>query len=187
MKFIVITGFPATGKTTLSKKLSNHFNIPSFGKDDFKEILYDNFENRSIEVNKKFGKVSFEFLFFVAEENLKNNKSIIIEANFKAGLANKKLSLISELYSCKTIQIRCFADGNILYKRFNNRVNSKERHPAHLENNNKNYLQTWKQKLLKGKIEKLDFGNLFIDVDTTDFKKINYNEIIETIKSQNFY
>lgn len=42
---IIVTGFPATGKTTLAKKLSEHFSLPLVYVDELKEMMFDRIGN----------------------------------------------------------------------------------------------------------------------------------------------
>ena len=37
---IIVSGLPATGKTTISKELAKEFSLPSIGKDTIKEVRY---------------------------------------------------------------------------------------------------------------------------------------------------
>ena len=147
MVFIFITGLPATGKTTLAQKIAQHFQIPVFGKDDFKEILFNNFESKSIDLFSMLGKVSYDFLYLVAEENLRKGKSIIIEANFDSAIATEKIQNFIEKYNCKSIQIRCFADGETLVERFTERNKDRKRHFGHLKYSNEQKLENLKLSL----------------------------------------
>ena len=41
MAVIVLTGMPATGKSTICKALAAHFGFPVMEKDAIKEVLFD--------------------------------------------------------------------------------------------------------------------------------------------------
>ena len=81
--------------------------------------------------SKKIGIASWNILYHIAEQNIKAGKDIILEANFDPIFASKRIEAIVNLYGCHIIQIRCFSEGNILFKRFKERALSESRHPGH--------------------------------------------------------
>lgn len=180
MVLIIITGFPGTGKTTLGKKISQEFHIPFICKDDFKEILFDVLGCKDRDWSKKIGMVSYDILYHITEENLKAHKSLIIETNFDPKFANKKFLEFKEKYDFLPFQIRCIANGEILFERFKNRANSIERHPGHVDNTN---LEEWELLIKKGKIEAIEIGGNILDIETTDFESIDYKKLFDIIKS----
>lgn len=176
---IIITGFPGTGKTSLGKKISNKFDLPFVSKDAFKEILFDVLGTKDREWSKKIGMAGYDILYHITEENLKANKSLVIETNFDPNFANKKIYEFNEKYNFTPFQIRCITDGKILFQRFKERSNDSERHGGHCDNDN---LEEWRPVLEKGKLESLEINGETFDIDTTDFKKINYPELFAKIK-----
>src|SRR3989442_1170409 len=40
-KLVLVNGLPGTGKTTVARKISDHFHWPCFSKDVFKELIFD--------------------------------------------------------------------------------------------------------------------------------------------------
>jgi hypothetical protein len=76
-------------------------------------------------------------------------------------------------------QIQCQADGQALVDRFEKRSESGARHPGHVDHLNYEELR---QVLLNGKCEKLDIGGTVVEVDTTDFRKIDYTGLVTAIR-----
>jgi len=177
---IIITGLPGTGKTTLGKKLAEELCLPFICRDDFKEIIFDNLGWKNREWSKKIGRSSYDLLYHITESLLKAKKSLIIETNFNPKFANQQLLALKKKYDFAPFQIRCITDGKILFERFKKRANSDERHPGHMDSKN---LDEWHQALSPGKIEALNIGGEIFDIDTSDFDKINFNELINAIKS----
>ena len=176
---IIITGLPGTGKTSLGKEIASNFNLPFISKDAFKEILFDVLGSKDREWSKKIGMASYDILYHITEENLKANKSLIIETNFDPSFANKKIHEFTKKYNFTPFQIRCITNGKILFQRFKERSNSSERHEGHCDNDN---LEKWGPVLEKGSIEALEIDGETFDIDTTDFEKINYKELFNKIK-----
>jgi hypothetical protein len=103
-----------------------------------------------------------------------------VESNFDPNFASKKFLDLKEEYNFVPFQIRCFADGKIVLDRFTKRANSGERHPGHVDDN---LVKEFEPLLLKGKIEPLNIGGEFFDIDTSDFDKIDYDKLFSAIKS----
>jgi predicted kinase len=79
---IIFCGAPGTGKTSLAPKVSKRLNITCLHKDVIKENLYDLYEGRSLEDSRIHGQISIQLLVALAESNIKNGVSIILEAPF---------------------------------------------------------------------------------------------------------
>lgn len=180
ISLIIITGLPGTGKTTLGKKLAEEFRLPFICKDDIKELLFDGLGWQDRERSKKIGKSSYDLLYFITEQILSAEKSLIVETNFNPKFDDKKFLDLKKKYDFVPFQIRCITDGEILLDRFTKRANSDERHPGHIDSGS---VDEWRPILLQGKIEALNVGGEIFDIDTSDFNKINYNNLVRAIRS----
>jgi adenylylsulfate kinase-like enzyme len=55
---IIVTGHPATGKTTLSRALASGLRLPLLSKDTFKELMFDGLVGSGM-VTKRWGYSDF--------------------------------------------------------------------------------------------------------------------------------
>ena len=177
---IIITGELAAGKTSYGKKISRVLEIPFFSKDEIKEILYDSFscENLDYGAKRKLGATSYSIFYYIMEEQLKVGKSLIVESNF----VKESVPIIKKLlnkYNYKSITIRFEGDLHILHKRFLKREYSTERHIGLVANGLFDDFKNFEQAATKSKEFKI--SNNEILVDTTDFSKVNFDEIIHNI------
>lgn len=83
VKCVIVTGRPGSGKTTLSKKLSELLHMPVLSRDEIKEGFVSSFgishENLPTDTNRKVTD-----LFFSATQTfLEANVSIVVEAAFQ--------------------------------------------------------------------------------------------------------
>lgn len=176
---IIVTGPEASGKTEISNKIGNKFNFPVFSKDDFKHIMFNCIGIKDQKTSDKYGKATFEIIDYIIKRNVIAENNIVVEANFNPKIANKKFDQLKKEYDFIPIIIELSADGNILYKRFKKRVIEGKRHPGHLDDKR---LPFFKEKLAKGKYIPLKIKDSHkIKIDSTDFKKINYDKIFNNI------
>ncbi len=180
MKLIIINWLPATGKTTLAKKVSKDLNIPCYSKDDFKEIAYEEIWYQTWEEKKKLEVLSFRNLYYILEKNLISNTDVILEANFYAEYSNEVFNNFRDKFDFDIIQIKCITEWRILLNRFKKRSLSKDRHPLHKDNSERT-IKKWQDVFLKWEWEKLDIWWKYIELDTSDFNKIDYDKLYKNI------
>ncbi len=175
---IIITGLPATGKTTLGKRLAQDLGIPFFFKDCFKEIIFDCIGWSDRAWSKKVGRASYEIVYAIVESLTRVQQSAMIESNFPADVASPRLRALQKTCHFLPIQIRCITQGDVLLKRFTQRAHSSQRHSGHLD---KESVAEWAPILRTGAIAPLDLDAPIIDVDTTDFDKMDYDAIKQRV------
>ncbi len=180
---VIVTGAPATGKTTYGRKISKELGIPFFSKDRIKEILYDFLDNKNLkyEDKQKIGVSSYAILYYQAEELMKVGISFILESNFvkKSSEILKKL-IMDYSYTCITIRFE--AELRTLYKRFLMRENLPERHPCLISNGVFDDFEAFKNMSDTNKEFKINKDEII--VDSTDFSNINLEEIVREIKKK---
>ncbi|MCD4704502.1 ATP-binding protein [bacterium] len=178
---IIISGLPCTGKTTLSKKIADKFKLPLINKDSIKESLFDSLGFKDREWSKKIGIASYKTLYQIIELLLQTKQSFIVESNFKPEFDNQKFQNLQNKYKFETLQIICETKGKILLERFQKRSESGERHPGHVDHLN---YDEFKKILLSEEYEALDIDSKILNINTTDFNKIDYDSIFKIIKSK---
>lgn len=134
---ILVTGHPATGKTTLSKKLAAEFRLPLIGKDIIKEALADAIQNPSetLSAQKWSGRLSqatWRLLYQQTEELIRAGVTHIVEANFDPKFANPQWQALVQKYTFIPLQIRCEADAQTILDRYADRVENGSRHAVHV-------------------------------------------------------
>ena len=176
---ILITGFPGTGKTTLGKVLSERFKLPFFTKDAFKERMFDTLGWRDKAWSSKVSAASHRIMDYIIEEELKAGRSIILESNFRRTIDSERFKKFQARHDCAVLQILCWAEGEVLYKRFMDRQGTAARHPGHVEVPP----EMVRAELIKGKDTPIDINGETIELDTTNLDTINYTPILDHISS----
>lgn len=180
-KIVIITGLPASGKTTIGKELAKRMNILFLSKDDIKELMFDGLGWKDREWSKKIGLMSYDMLYYFSGTLLKVNTSFMLESNFKPEFDNPKFVALKEKYDFDVIQILCKADGEVLFERFKKRSESGQRHPGHVDTTN---YDEFKNALLTGRCESLALEGKIIEIDTTDFDKVDISALLEQMNAE---
>ena len=172
---IIVSGLAATGKTFIAKQIADYLQLPLISKDKIKELLYDSLllsELYDTRWSRKLTAASMLLMYQYAEIEICLNRSCIIESTFNPEFSTPDILGMRQRCSFNPIQILCYAEGSVVVERFKNRVQSGLRHPAHpdaLALNDPMYMA----KLASGRDEILDIGGQIIEVNTTNFEKIN--------------
>ena len=110
-------------------------------------------------------------LYYLIETLVSTGISIIVESNFHPQLDNTKILQLKKQYNLGITQIHCYAKSEVLFQRFQQRSESSERHPGHVDNLN---YEEFKSILLKGGYEMLNIESRIFEVDTKNFENIDY-------------
>ena len=130
-KLLLITGDLAVGKSRFAEILSNRYGIAVMYKDRVKELLCDSIGFADREENKRLSVVAVELMAHYFTSMTVSGSDIILEANFR----ENELKKIYKIAVQKEYEVLCLvlrADMDIIYKRFVNRIENENRHPAHI-------------------------------------------------------
>lgn len=125
-QIVLISGAPASGKTTLAWPLAERLRWPLVTKDRIKETLYDSMGGvpNSLEESRRFGAGAMETLWAIAALCPR----VILEANFrpKSGYESRR---IKEL-GARIVELHCSCPISEVRRRFKARGQAGV-HPAH--------------------------------------------------------
>ncbi len=192
---ILVTGMPAAGKSTMAKAISERLKLPVISRDAIKELLFDHvgFQSRAEKVN--LGIAGTEIMYYVAGQLMKAGQPFILENNFEYS-SEHGIKKLLEQYRCPALTITLTGDYKVIYQRFVKRESSPDRHRGHVVNDcypekEENHLKTSKAGTISYEnyvhgIEERGFDTFCADgrqikVDTTDFSKINMEELFARI------
>jgi predicted kinase len=178
MSLIIVTGFLATLKSTLSLQLGQALHIPVLNKDTIKEVLGDTIGFRNREENLKLSDATFHIMKHVAEKEILAGKDIIIEANFK----KHELETLkqNEIFKDNHV-ITLFLHGevHVLYERYLKRDHN--RHPVHQSTGLLSF-EVFKESMESYRIEDC-FGDI-ISCDTTVWTLDDERKLLEVLKEK---
>lgn len=125
---MIILGSPASGKTTLARRLTGELSVPCLCKDDFKEALFDVLGVAGREDSRRLSDASFAAQLRVGHRQLDAGLSCMLEGNWRVEHSVRVRSILSAT-GARCAQIGCRADPREIERRFTGRV----RHPGHLD------------------------------------------------------
>ena len=128
---LIVTGPPASGKTTLAATLASEFSIPAFHKDDFKELLARTIPGEGRSWSEQLGGAAFELLYQVSRDIIFAGGSCIVEANFNPEYGRRAFSDLAG--NARLVQIVCCGDPETFYARYVERARRGQRDPVHLD------------------------------------------------------
>ncbi|HZU13248.1 MAG TPA: AAA family ATPase [Chloroflexota bacterium] len=177
---LLITGHPASGKTTLGTRLAHDLRWPFFSKDGIKEVLFDTLGWSDREWSQRLGVAAFGVLYSIAAAELAAGRSVILEANFDPDHASPELRRLQGEHPFTPIQILCWARGETLQRRFRERDESPGRHPGHVD---RTVYPTLAARLATERIAPVDTGEALLEVDTTHPATMPYDDIVRWVRA----
>jgi predicted kinase len=176
---ILILGLPGAGKTTLGQKIAGELNLPFMSKDDIKVMLFDVYGWKDREASKQAGSASYKIMDYFIEEQIKYGNSLIVEGTLNPIYDDAKFQAWQKKYGVRYVQLYCYADGDVVRRRFAERVKSGSRHVSAVEGDEG--LQVLEHYIQEG-FKPLNVESKIIKVDTTDFSKVDEAGIIKQIR-----
>lgn len=192
MYCILVTGIPASGKSTMARFLAEAFGLPVISKDRIKECMYDTIGFRSREEKVKLGIASMQIMYDLAEELMKSARPFILENNFE-NVSKEGLLTILEKYEYEAITVTLTGDYKIIYQRFLERNRDPGRHPGHVVNDCypgskeiNNPVQISYESFVEGitqrGMDSFTANGPQVILDTTDFGRLDREDLVRRIQ-----
>ena len=129
-KLIIIAGMPATGKSTVARKIAAAFAFPILEKDDIKEEMFDTIGYADLAEKRRLDVAANAILLRCAESVLKNGTSLIVVNNFDSNMSGRVQEMI-ERCGCDTVTVFLNGDPDVLHARYVARDKANSRHLGH--------------------------------------------------------
>lgn len=117
---ILITGLPASGKTTLARTIAEQRGWPVLGKDVIKVELASHIATVDRSDSKRMGILAEEILLRVATVYAEQGLDCIVESTFRPEFIHDHLEHLAALTSLSVIVVQC--DHQTLLERFASRA-----------------------------------------------------------------
>ena len=178
-RLALVSGMPATGKTTLGRRLAADLGLPFFAKDDLKETLFDTLGVGDLAWSRRLGPASFTLLRYIAEATVRAGQSAVIEANFTVEYDAPFYQSLVARHGVRVAQVWLTAAPMTILARFERRAASADRHPGHVELAN---MDEFRPALLRADDAPLPLAGALITVNTDDFAALDYPALLERLR-----
>lgn len=178
---LIVTGHPATGKTTMAGALAADLGMPVLSKDMLKETMFDAIGWSDRSWSRQLGVASIALLYRIAESLLAARASLIIESNFRPDLDNARMRGLQGRHAFHPVQVRCVASGEVMARRYLDRIAAGQRHPGHCETVDEAWLAMIRA---LGHAPPLDLTGPLLTVDTTDPRAVDFATIAGWARAQ---
>ncbi len=173
--WLIVTGPPASGKTTLARRLAQDLRIPLFEKDVFKEVLYQALGFGDRDWSRRIGMSAVNLLFLTADRMLRIGASLVTESNFYRRLSSDRVGEIADNAKARVVQVHCSAPPDILVERNAARLAPSKLRSGHHVMPSEELLEG----VRSGIWEPLDIPSKTIRVDTSSF--FDYADVLQSI------
>lgn len=172
-------GLPATGKTTLSQKVSEALRLPLISRDEIKVQIMDKVGWGDREWSKKVGQASYSLLDYTIKQLSLSKSSFIVESDFAPKFANEQFNLMHQ-QGYDVIQVICTARNDVIIDRWKKRAANDASHPSSTEG--EQGLNELLEAISKGKRQPLNVPGEVIYVDTSNTADVDDSILIGKLR-----
>lgn len=158
---VVVTGPPASGKSSIARGLASSLEIPFLSKDELKERLYEVVGSGG-DVEETVDTAALAILFSVTRSNLDAGVGVLVESNFDSESDTEPFRDLA----ARIVQVHCGGDTDELVRTFAERSARGERHPGH--DDGPEDATEVREKIESGRWDPLEIPGELIRIDTTD-------------------
>jgi len=126
---VIVSGPPASGKSTIALPLARALGLPLVAKDVVKEALAESLGAGTLERSRELGRATYGVIFALARSHLDTGAGLVLEANFARAVS--EVGLRPLVAGSRAVMVHCWAPREVLVARY--RARAGRRHPAHLD------------------------------------------------------
>jgi predicted kinase len=129
-RIVLISGPPASGKTTVARPLAERLGFALLTKDDIKETLFTAMHGApgDVEFSRRIGAAAMELLWALAP----HCPALVLEANFRTQSQYERDQVARLIAQADIVEVYCRIPREEASRRFAERARLERHHPAHV-------------------------------------------------------
>ncbi len=163
---VLVHGAPATGKSTLARRIAGPLRLPLLSRDALKEAMADRTPFESLAESERFGLASVGVFYAVARELLAAGTGVVLDNVFSRGVVEADLRPL--LIASRAVQLYCTLPLPEVQRRYAARYERGERHPCHFDGERLAHVRSGERRIDWSRFAPLDLDLPTLRVDTTD-------------------
>lgn len=116
---VIVSGAPASGKTTLAPLLAERLPLPLLSMDGLRQILHDAFGTTTHDEVRRLLSPGFAVYYGLISELLRSGVGVVAECNFHRGVSEPQLGPVARLGT--PVIVHCQTSRELSYRRFRER------------------------------------------------------------------
>jgi predicted kinase len=178
---VIVSGPPASGKSSLAEELGERLFLPVLSRDAIKEPIMDQLGSREDQGSHRIGAAAYAVLYAMLDQLLSAGVGVIAESNFACGEAERYLQPLID--RSRAVQLVCETSAAEIVHRYKQRDEEGDRHPGH-ESADPSTLADLGQSVLAGQYDPLDLDIPLLRVDTTEGFSPDLDEVTRFVRAK---
>lgn len=183
-RYVVLSGLPCAGKTTLGRWLSKELGMPFFPREELMTILFDEVGWNSKLLRHRLRRVSYNLYYWSIRLLLRQRRPFIIASCFGSRRPQAHARILRQLQRAtraEPIQFYCWARFSTLAQRHLRRVKYGLRHPGWRDKNKS--VQVFQRQILSRHYSPQAIGGTVLSVDTSGYWRVDRAAILRQIRA----
>ena len=167
---VIVNGAPASGKTTLARRLADTLRLPLLERDGLKEVLADHLEVADLAQSQALTRAAVGVFYTLADELVRARVGMVLDQAYRRGQAEDRLRPL--LAACRTVLLHCVVPPEENVRRYIARFERGERHPAHFDGERIARVRSGTLRIDWRSSEPLELSVPTLHVDTLDPRRL---------------
>ena len=178
---VIVGGTPASGKTTLTRRLANALSLPLLCRDALTEWIVEGAGTESLAETERLARGAVRVFHALGAELLRAGAGGVMEHAFQRGTAEGQVRPLLE--HAQAVQITCQLPADEAVRRYVARFERGERHAAHFDAERIRRVQSGERQIDWSRFAPLDLPIPTLRVDTTDGYVPPFDDIVAFARS----
>ena len=177
---VIVNGAPASGKTTLARRLADTLRLPILERDGLKEVLADHLEVADLAQSEALTRAAVGVFYALADQLARAKVGMVLDQAYRRGQAEEQLRPL--LAASQAVIVHCVVPPEENVRRYIARFERGERHPAHFDHERIARVRSGKLRIDWRQSEPLELPVPTLHVDTLDGYKPSFAEIVAFVR-----